>query len=76
VIPKDNGLFRNFRRPIQFYPLSFVSTTPIYSAYAPHPGSTRLKDLLEESCEKAKRAPDVVLAGHVHNYQRFSAPLQ
>jgi predicted phosphodiesterase len=48
---------------------------PIYSAYGSHPGSTRLKKLLEECCETAKRAPDVVLTGHVHNYQRFSAPL-
>ncbi len=48
---------------------------PIYSAYGPHPGSTRLKDFLESSCQAAGRAPDVVLTGHVHNYQRFSAPL-
>jgi acid phosphatase type 7 len=48
---------------------------PIYSAYGPHPGSTRLKSLLEESCRAAARAPDLVLTGHVHNYQRFSASL-
>jgi acid phosphatase type 7 len=48
---------------------------PIYSAYGPHPGSTRLKELLESSCAAAERAPDAVLTGHVHNYQRFSAPL-
>jgi hypothetical protein len=48
---------------------------PIYSAYGSHPGSTRLKDLLESSCRAADRAPDVVLTGHVHDYQRFSAPL-
>lgn len=48
---------------------------PIYSAYGPHPGSTRLKDFLESSCAAAGRAPDVVLTGHVHDYQRFSAPL-
>ncbi len=48
---------------------------PIYSAYGPHPGSTRLKDFFESSCESAGRSPDVVLTGHVHNYQRFSAPL-
>jgi len=48
---------------------------PIYSAYGTHPGSTRLKQFLEECCTKAKRAPDVVLGGHVHDYQRFSAPL-
>lgn len=48
---------------------------PIYSAYGPHPGSTRLRNLLEHSCESAGRSPDVVLTGHVHDYQRFSATL-
>ncbi len=48
---------------------------PIYSAFGSHPGSTRLKDFLDDSCAAANRAPDVVLTGHVHDYQRFSAPL-
>jgi hypothetical protein len=56
-------------------PIILAIHHPIYSAYGPHPGSTRLKDLLEESCQEAKRAPDLVLTGHVHNYQRFSASL-
>ncbi len=56
-------------------PLILSVHHPIYSAYGAHPGSTRLKQFLEESCTEAKRAPDVVLTGHVHNYQRFSAPL-
>jgi hypothetical protein len=30
---------------------------------------------LEESTQEANRAPNVVLTGHVHNYQRFSASL-
>jgi hypothetical protein len=47
----------------------------IYSAYGPYPRSTRLKNFLESCCESAGRSPDVVLTGHVHNYQRFSAPL-
>jgi hypothetical protein len=34
-----------------------------------------LKKFLEDSCTEAQRAPDVVLTGHVHDYQRFSAPL-
>jgi hypothetical protein len=54
-------------------PIILAIHHPIYSAYGPHPGSTRLKGLLEESCHEAHRAPDVVLSGHVHNYQRFSA---
>jgi hypothetical protein len=56
-------------------PIILAVHHPIYSAYGGHPGSTRLKDLLEESCAEAGRAPNVVLTGHVHNYQRFSAPL-
>jgi len=56
-------------------PMILAIHHPIYSAYGSHPGSTRLKDLLESSCAAAGRAPDVVLTGHVHNYQRFSAPL-
>jgi acid phosphatase type 7 len=56
-------------------PLILAIHHPIYSAYGSHPGSTRLKQLLEESCAQAKRAPDVVLSGHVHDYQRFSASL-
>jgi hypothetical protein len=48
---------------------------PIYSAYGAHPGSTRLKQLLDEVVQDAGRAPDAVLTGHVHDYQRFSAPL-
>jgi len=56
-------------------PIILAIHHPIYSAYGSHPGSTRLKDLLEGCCKIAKRAPDAVLTGHVHNYQRFSAPL-
>jgi hypothetical protein len=59
----------------QDLPLILAVHHPIYSAYGQHPGSTRLKTFVEENCAAAKRAPDVVLTGHVHNYQRFSAPL-
>lgn len=56
-------------------PIILAIHHPIYSAFGSHPGSTRLKDLLETCCTTAKRAPDAVLTGHVHDYQRFSAPL-
>jgi hypothetical protein len=56
-------------------PLILAIHHPIYSAYGSHPGSTRLKQLLEDCCTQVKRAPDVVLSGHVHDYQRFSASL-
>jgi predicted phosphodiesterase len=56
-------------------PIILAVHHPIYSAYGSHPGSTRLKTFLEECCKAGGRTPDVVLTGHVHDYQRFSAPL-
>lgn len=56
-------------------PIILAVHHPIYSAYGTHPGSTKLKHFLEQSCDAAGRAPDVVLGGHVHDYQRFSAAL-
>lgn len=48
---------------------------PIYSAYGPKPGSQHLYDFLNTACTTAKRTPDLVLSGHVHNYQRFTGTL-
>lgn len=48
---------------------------PIYSAYGAHPGSQHLKDVLENACATAGRAPHLVLTGHVHDYQRFTGML-
>lgn len=56
-------------------PIILAVHHPIYSAYGGHPGSSRLKQFLDECCAEAGRGPDLVLTGHVHNYQRFSAPL-
>jgi hypothetical protein len=48
---------------------------PIYSAYGPKPGSQHLYDFLNTACTTASRTPDLVLSGHVHNYQRFTGTL-
>jgi hypothetical protein len=49
---------------------------PIYSAYGPKPGSQHLYDFLNTACIAANnRIPDLVLSGHVHNYQRFTGTL-
>src|SRR5262249_24997816 len=45
------------------------------SAYSAHPGSTHLNNVLETACATAQRVPDLVLTGHVHNYQRFTGTL-
>ncbi len=41
-----------------------------------HQGSLRMKKVLEDACAFAKRSPDLVLAGHVHNYQRFTTKIR
>jgi hypothetical protein len=48
---------------------------PIYSAYGPKPGSQHLYAVLEAAVEAAGRVPELVLGGHVHNYQRFTGTL-
>jgi hypothetical protein len=45
---------------------------PPYSADAHHGGSARMGTLLDEAFQHSGRVPDMVLSGHVHNYQRFT----
>jgi hypothetical protein len=49
---------------------------PPYSVDAHHGGSARMGALLDKAFEEAGRYPDLVLAGHVHNYQRFTRVLE
>jgi hypothetical protein len=48
---------------------------PIYSADLYHSGSTYMHDTLNQAIQNSGRVPDVVFAGHVHNYQRFTRTL-
>jgi calcineurin-like phosphoesterase family protein len=45
---------------------------PPYSVDAHHGGSPRMAKILDQAIEQAGRAPDLVLSGHVHDYQRFT----
>jgi hypothetical protein len=45
---------------------------PIFSASSEHVGNTHLGEVLDAAAEKGGRLPDLVLTGHVHNYQRFT----
>jgi acid phosphatase type 7 len=45
---------------------------PPYSADAHHGGSARMGALLDQAFKESGRVPDMVLTGHVHNYQRFT----
>jgi predicted phosphodiesterase len=40
-----------------------------------HGGSAYMFDLIDEARAQSGRTPDLVLAGHVHNYQRFTRTL-
>jgi hypothetical protein len=48
---------------------------PILSAYGPHPGSQYLKSIIDGAAKKANRIPNLILTGHVHNYQRFTGSI-
>lgn len=56
-------------------PLIVTLHHPIYSADDHHSGSTYIKQVLESAVEASGRHPDLVFAGHVHNYQRLTKTL-
>jgi hypothetical protein len=43
---------------------------PIYSFDTHHSGSSKMADALENAIRDTARVPNLVLSGHVHNYQR------
>lgn len=44
---------------------------PIYSFDAYHSGSSKMADILENAIRDTGRVPNLVLSGHVHDYQRI-----
>ena len=45
---------------------------PIYSYDTFHTGSIYMSHILDDAINATARVPDMVLSGHVHNYQRFT----
>ncbi|MFD8997867.1 metallophosphoesterase family protein [Streptomyces abikoensis] len=45
---------------------------PPYSADDHHSGSTYMKTVIEDAAAAAGRHPDMIVAGHVHDYQRLT----
>jgi predicted MPP superfamily phosphohydrolase len=45
---------------------------PPYSIDAHHGGSQHMGDALDQAFSDSGRIPDLILSGHVHDYQRFS----
>jgi hypothetical protein len=44
---------------------------PIYSFDNFHSGSARMADAVQHAINDSRRLPNIVLTGHVHNYQRI-----
>jgi len=53
-------------------PLIITMHHPAYSADDHHSGSATMHAAVNAAIEASGRFPDLVLAGHVHNYQRFT----
>jgi len=48
---------------------------PIYSLDDYHSGSVYMQRVLDDAIQQSGRIPDAVFAAHVHNYQRFTRPV-
>lgn len=70
--PQLEWLTQQLRSLPKSLPLFLTLHHPVYSADTYHSGSTHMKDIIEAAAKEAGRHPDMVLAGHVHNYQRIS----
>jgi len=53
-------------------PLIVTLHHPPYSADAFHGGSAKMGEVLDTAFQGSGRTPDLVLSGHVHDYQRFT----
>jgi 3',5'-cyclic AMP phosphodiesterase CpdA len=58
-------------------PLIVAMHHPVHSVAAnpTHKGSKAMSDLLKGACDYSNRVPELVLCGHVHNYQRFTTEI-
>lgn len=56
-------------------PIILTMHHPVYSADTYHSGSQSMKATLEHAATAAGRHPDLVVAGHVHDYQRLTKTL-
>lgn len=54
-------------------PLFIALHHPPYSADTYHSGSSHMRQVINNAVQASSRTPDMVLAGHVHNYQRLAS---
>lgn len=70
--PQTDWLENELRTLPTDVPLIVTLHHPPFSADDHHSGSAYMRDVIDQASIAAGRAPDMVVAGHVHNYQRLS----
>jgi hypothetical protein len=73
--PQSDWLINELKTLPKDVPIFVALHHPVYSADVFHSGSTHMKTLLETAATAAGRHPDMVLSGHVHDYQRLTKSL-
>jgi hypothetical protein len=72
VSPQMEWLIKELRSLPRAIPIFVALHHPVYSADDHHSGSTYMKQAIEDAATAAGRHPEMILAGHVHNYQRLT----
>jgi hypothetical protein len=70
--PQSEWLANELRTLPADVPIFVALHHPVYSADNYHSGSPQMKQVIEAAATAAGRHPDMVLAGHVHDYQRLT----
>lgn len=68
---QQQWLTNEFAEADENLPLILALHHPIYSFDSYHSGSSKMADVLENAIRDTGRVPNLVLSGHVHNYQRI-----
>ena len=68
---QQQWLTNEFATADEGLPLILALHHPIYSFDSFHSGSSKMADALESAIRDTGRVPNLVLAGHVHDYQRI-----
>jgi acid phosphatase type 7 len=68
---QQQWLTNEFAQADENLPLIFSLHHPIYSFDTYHSGSSKMADVLENAIRDTGRVPNLVLSGHIHNYQRI-----
>lgn len=70
--PQTDWLTNELKTLSKDLPIVVALHHPVYSADDHHSGSLHMKKIIEDAADASGRHPDMVVAGHVHDYQRLT----